>query len=971
MSDAGVVARDILSDITVFMKYARYIPELERRETWDELVDRNVKMHVEKYPQIKDEIEDVYNKFVRTKKVLPSMRGMQFGGRPIELNEARGYNCSFLPVEDIEAFSETMFLLLSGTGVGYSVQNHHVDKLPPIKIPQKTRKFLIDDSITGWADAVKVLMRAYLDPNKTTRPIFDYRDIRKKGARLITSGGKAPGPEPLKLCLTKIESLLSQKEPGSKLTTLEAHDIQCHIADAVLSGGIRRAAMISLFSFGDKEMASCKSGSWWELNPQRGRANNSVVLLRHRITKNDFFEVWDYMKSSGAGEPGFMFSSDKNVLTNPCFSEDTLVQTRQGHFRIKELVGKVVDVWNGEDWQTIDNFRVTGENQQLLKIEMQDGSEFRVTPNHTMILSDGTRIPAKDMQVGDRLQITESDLSHGTSFIPGAYLKGFLTGDGTSISGKRPILFLYKPKYMCQSRLLDSARELKEPVYNTSCNKDLMFVEDTEDRMRMLGLTPYASELIPYCIDYKEKIPDEMFSASLESKLEYIAGVMDADGTASDTANGFMYQISSINRQWLLDFQSLLKTIGVNSKLSTMHPSTIRDFKDGYGEYETKDSFRLTISQSASKRLSSVVNFSRLISFEDKKITYSLSPRFNMVVSITEDEVAEKVYCCTVFGNNQISLTAGINIGQCAEISLNPYQFCNLTEINASNINDQNDYNERARAAAFIGTLQAGYTDFYYLRPEWSEVTSKEALLGVGMTGIASGCLDTLNMREASEVVLRENERVANLIGINIARRTTTVKPSGTTSLVLGSSSGVHAWHNDYYLRRIRVNKNEAIYAYLAIFHPELIEDEYFSPDTTAVITIPQKAPEGAITRHNESALNLLERARKIHNDWIKPGHRKGDNTHNVSITVNIKDNEWDEVRDYIWDNRNSFTAISCLPHSDHTYKQAPFEDTDEETYNRLVETLSMVDLTRVIEPEDNTSLADNLACYGQSCNLE
>lgn len=621
--DGSQLSRDILSDITVFMKYARYIPELERRETWDELVDRNLKMHVEKYPQIKDEIEDVYNKFVRTKKVLPSMRSMQFAGRAVELNNARLYNCSYLPVKDVEAFSETMFLLLSGTGVGYSVQQHHVDQLPVIKHPSKTRRYLVDDSITGWADAIKVLMRAYLDPSKTTKPVFDFRDIRKKGARLITSGGKAPGPEPLKICLTKIDSILSQKEPGSKITTLEAHDIQCHIADAVLSGGIRRAAMIALFSYGDSSMASCKSGSWWELNPQRGRANNSAVLLRHRMTRESFVDTWEYMRASGAGEPGFYFTNDKEIGTNPC-----------------------------------------------------------------------------------------------------------------------------------------------------------------------------------------------------------------------------------------------------------------------------------------------------------------------------------------------------------AEISLKPYGFCNLTEINASSIVDQDDFNERSRAASFIGTLQAGYTDFYYLRDEWRETAEKEALLGVSMTGIASGVVTGLNLREAADIATSENKRVAELIGIRKARRVTTVKPSGTTSLVLGSSSGVHAWHNDYYLRRIRVNKNEAIYAYLAIFHPELIEDEYFSPDTTAVITVPQKAPEGSVTRHTETAISLLERVRLLHNDWIKPGHRLGDNTHNVSCTINIKDDEWDDVRDYIWENNDSFTAISCLPHSDHSYLQAPFEDTTEEVYNSLVETLSGVDLTRVIEPDDNTSLADNLACYGASCDL-
>ena len=167
---------------------------------------------------------------------MPSMRMLQFAGKAIEKNESRGYNCAFLPVDDYRAFSETMFLLLGGTGVGYSVQKHHIEKLPEIRKPNKTQKFLVGDSIEGWADSVKHLMKAYFGVRRT-KPLFDFSDIRQKGAELITAGGKAPGPEPLKECLFKVEQILERKNDGEKLTPLEAHDIQCHIANAVLAGG--------------------------------------------------------------------------------------------------------------------------------------------------------------------------------------------------------------------------------------------------------------------------------------------------------------------------------------------------------------------------------------------------------------------------------------------------------------------------------------------------------------------------------------------------------------------------------------------------------------------------------------------------------------------------------------------------------------------------------------------------------------
>jgi ribonucleoside-triphosphate reductase len=617
------VSRDILSDITVHMKYAKFLPELKRRETWHELVDRNKAMHQKKYPKLAEEIEEVY-KYVYDKKVLPSMRSLQFAGKPIEISPNRLYNCSYLPIDHIDGFSETMFLLLSGCGVGYSVQQHHIKKLPYISKPFETRsrRFVVGDSIEGWADAVKVLVESYLGGRKCSKIKFDYSDVRPKGARLVTSGGKAPGPQPLKECLLKVKGILNAKDDATQLTSLEVHDIVCHIADAVLAGGIRRAALISLFSASDEEMISCKSGDWWELNAQRGRANNSAVLMRHKITKEFFMDLWKRVELSGAGEPGIYFNNDKDWGTNPC-----------------------------------------------------------------------------------------------------------------------------------------------------------------------------------------------------------------------------------------------------------------------------------------------------------------------------------------------------------CEIALRAYQFCNLCEVNASDVVDQEDLNLRVKAASFIGTLQAGYTDFHYLREVWKETTEKDALIGISMTGIASNKVLNLDMKQAAVIVNQENARVAKQINIRKAARTTCVKPAGTTSLVVGSSSGIHAWHNDYYVRRLRVGKNEAIYSYLAANHPELIEDEYFRPHDTAVISVPQAAPENCIVR-TESAFDLLERIKKVSTEWVAPGHRSGSNTHNVSATVSLKEDEWDKAGEWMWDNRNYYNGLAVLPYNGGTYIQAPFEDTDLGKFQEMIKSLSNLDLTKVTEAEDNTDLSGEAACAGGACEI-
>lgn len=608
----------ILSDIVVFSKYARYLKEYNRRETWRELCQRNIEMHVKKYPYLKKEIIAIFENYVIPKKVLPSMRSLQFGGKAIERNPARIYNCAYLPIEHTDAFSETMFLLLGGSGVGYSVQFRHVNKLPIVVGPLKrTRRYVIGDSIEGWADAVKVLVEAYFYGKLT--PVFDYDDIRDKGAELITSGGKAPGPDPLRVCLAQVEAIL-HGNIGRQLSPLNCHDIQCFLADAVLAGGIRRAAMISLFSPEDIKMMECKSGNWWELNPQRSRANNSVILLRDFVTKDQFDNIWARVQNSGAGEPGIYWTNDLDWGTNPC-----------------------------------------------------------------------------------------------------------------------------------------------------------------------------------------------------------------------------------------------------------------------------------------------------------------------------------------------------------CEIALKPYQFCNLTEINGGMITDCASLIEASIAGAFLGTLQAGYTDFHYLRPIWKTTTEEDALIGVGITGIGAGKIDESWLAAAADRVKAENIYVAEQIGINPAARTTTVKPSGTSSLVVGSPSGVHAAHAEYWIRRIRYGKDEDIWKYLSRVIPELCEDEKFRPDTQGVLSIPQRAGEGAFVR-TESPLTLLERVKAYNINWVAEGHNSGNNHNNVSCTISLKDDEWGVVGEWMWNNRNSYNGISVLPYDGGTYVQAPFEDTTKSEYERLIRLVKDIDLTNVTEENNNTDLAGELACAADGC---
>jgi hypothetical protein len=939
------ISRKILSDIVVYSKYARYLPSEKRRETWEEIVMRNASMHTAKFPKLQDEIYNVYQ-YVLNKQVLPSMRSLQFGGKPIDLSPNRLFNCAYMPIEHPAAFSETMFLLLGGTGVGYSVQKHHVEKLPEILGPKKRgRRYLIGDSIEGWADAVKLLVEAYYQ-NKAD-PIYDFRDIRPKGALLITSGGKAPGPQPLKDCLHNIRKVfdgaIEARGLGTQLTTLEVHDIVCYIADAVLAGGIRRAALISLFSFNDEDMLTCKFGSWWELNPQRARANNSAVALRHRIKKKDFFEFWEKVKASGCGEPGIYFTNDKEWGANPCVeiglrpnqfcvSGDTKLITKTGIETIESAIDKEIEIWNGVEWSAVKPYK-TGDNDELYRISFSDGSYLDATANHKFLAKKQWESEFKEYETlelitlleeyGRSIQIPRSNITSGDGIKNhNAYEYGFFLGDGF-VDGKQ----LYASLYNEDKKLPLIGTKYDRKYYNWNGKEYEKIKFDTLD----------------YEFGVKLKTGNslsDIFTWDRESILMFIAGWIDADGSKAN--NGCrLYG----KEEYIRDAQLLLTKVGINSSVNLMSEAGT----------ETNLGTRKNSVWYLQIPNASAIPSQRLDLSKGKDVAFK--GKYQIIKSITKLDGTHKSYCLTED-----------KLHQCVFNNVLTKQ-CNLTTVNVSDVESQEDLNNRVRAAAFIGTLQASYTDFHYLRDIWKRTTEKEALIGVSMTGIGSGAVLNLNLEEAATVVKEENKRVAKLIGIKSAARTTCIKPEGTASLVVGSSSGIHAWHAPFYIRRMRLGKNEAIYKYLKTVIPDLLEDEMLKPDLEGVLSIPIKAPDGSIFR-DESALELLERGKLFATRWVTPGHLSGANKHNVSITVSVKDNEWDEVGIWMWENRNLYNGISVLPYDGGTFIQAPFEECTEEVYSSMLNKCHAINLKEVIEDEDRTALKEEAACTGGACTL-
>ena len=621
-----VTGSETLSEIIHFSKYAKYIPSENRRETRTETFDRNKAMHLEKFPQLTEEIENAY-KYVYDGKILPSMRSLQFGGKSMKKKNPRGFNCSYGPVDHPWLFSEAMYLLLCGCGLGYSVRKMHVEKLPDLRSPGEEYVHTVEDSIEGWADAVKAVCNAYF--YGTPKPCFDYTRVSVSGTRL-NSGIIAPGPDKLKECLDAITGVFEKaytvwSSGPQQLTPLQAHDILCYIACAVVAGGIRRSACIALFDWDDEEMLNCKIGDWWAENPQRGRANNSVVLNR----------TW---------EPEYLQTAYKYV----------------------------------------------------------------------------------------------SDIAK----------KALLTGSG---------------------------------------DPGILFTND-----------------------------------------------------------------------------------------------------DNYGA------------------------------------------------------------------------------NPCVEISLN-YNFCCLVEIVGRYVTTQEEFEKLAKAAAFIATLQASYTDFKYLRRIWQERTEEEALIGVSITGIVEGEVLDLDSYKAAQCTVAENVRVAKLIGINPSHRCTAVKPAGTTTLFSASKgSGCHdVFSRTDYIRRMRVGKNEPIYYWAKQNVPELLEDEAFNPEVTAVLSIPIKVENPEQYKWAATPLEFLERVKHLYDNWIIGGHVQGPCTNNVSATCYVTPEDHEEVFQWLWDNREHYMGMSVLPKDNANYPQMPLEAISKERYDELAAYVKPFDTLTIFEPEDITDFGGEVACSG------
>lgn len=930
-------------------RYAKWLPEENRREDWPETIDRylgffKTSLATNQGYTLDQALYEELKSSIVNLEVMPSMRAMMSAGPALKRCNVAGFNCSYLPVDSLRSFDEALYILMCGTGVGFSVERQNISQLPVVNehFERTNSVIVVEDSKQGWARGLRELI-SLLYAGQI--PSWDLSKLRPAGARLKTFGGRSSGPAPLDELFHFTVNVIT-KAAGRKLTSIECHDLVCKIGEVVVVGGVRRSALISLSNLSDDRMRHAKSGSWWEANKQRALANNSVAYTETPDI-GSFMKEWLSLYDSKSGERGiFNRQATERLLperreggkawgSNPCcVPGSTLILTENGHLPIEDLVDQRTAIWNGNEWSTVVPYS-TGFTDTVI-VSFSDGTSLQCTPNHKFVLEGGFRVEAQHLILGTNLAKFSMPVIEGSEEFQGdAYSQGFYSGDGNA---GYTFSWVYEPKYTVIPRLQGTFKDTNygRKLWRHGAMLDKAFV-------------PVNGKL-SYCLDW-------------------FAGLIDADGTIAKNPNSVSIQLCSVDNDFLDRVRLMLNRLGCQPKISANREVGMFPLPDGLSglkDYQCKQVWRLLLSSMDVKTLKDLgLNLSRVdISLANPQRD---ARRFVKVLSVQDAEPCE-TYCFTEPKNGTGTFN-GIVTGN-SEIVLRPYQFCNLTEVVARADDTLDSLRHKVHVATILGTFQATLTDFKYLRKIWETNTKEEALLGVSITGILDHpVLGTTTEESAQwqqvlkEQAIESNREMAKALGIEQSKAITCVKPSGTVSQLVDSASGIHARHSKYYVRTVRGDKKDPLTQFL-IEHGVPCEDDVMNPSSTVVFSFPQKSPEGAVTRDSLDALSHLKLWLHYQVNWCE---------HKPSVTITVKEHEWIDVGAWVFKNFDYLSGISFLPFSEHSYKQAPYQECTKEEYEALLAKIPQeIDWAKLseYETEDTTTGSQEMACSGGVCEI-
>jgi intein/homing endonuclease len=869
-------------------------------------------------------------------------------------------NCSYLAIDDPRAFDEAMYISMCGVGLGFSVERQYVNQLPTVDenfFPVDTT-IKVRDSKIGWASGFRQLIALLYGGSI---PNWDLSSIRPAGSPLKTFGGRASGPEPLDR-LFKFTVRLFQNAAGRKLTSIECHDLMCMVADIVISGGVRRSAMISLSNLSDDRMRGAKGGQWWIENPQGALANNSAVYTE-KPDIGVFMKEWLSLFESRSGERGIYNRAaavkkaqwvgrrkwkDIEFGLNPCgeiilrskglcVSKHTPLITKTGLLEIGENVNKAVSVWNGKKWSDVV-IRKTGSSQQLVRVTLSDGSYLDCTPYHsfsvkTRFQKDWRKVEAKDLMGYSRYPVQVEPAKvvppSGGKYVEDAYTLGFCVEDGSG-SGDSSIVTadLYGNKDQKLPLSGSRAKVRRKKGYNVDSQR--------------ISCTKFVDVSLMRSLKTDFLALNDLFLWDRESVLGFIAGWVDADGSETGTDGVRLY----ISGEFLArKVQLLLTKQGVCSSVNLCEPAGTNT---NYG-VRSDDLWYLQITDCSSIPSHRV----------DTKGGHSpkFKGKYQIVRSVEQLPGLHDVFCFSEPKRHK-ALFGNVLTHQ-----------CNLTEVVVRPDETEESLRDKIRLATILGTLQSTLTEFRYLRKDWQKNAEEERLLGVSLSGIMDCKMTSTNDSRLVELLdglrgyaVSVNTEWAEKLEINPSVAVTCVKPSGTVSQLVNCSPGIHTRFSNYLSRGIREDRKNPIGAFLkACGVPN--EPDASKPNDVDIFYFPLASPEGSVTRDALTAVQQLELYLTYRLHWTE---------HNPSCTIYVKDSEWLEVAAWVYKHFDQIGGVAFLPFSDHIYKQQPYTAISEDDYNRAKINFPSIKWEELekFEKGDTTTSGKEVACSSGHCDL-
>lgn len=945
-------------EFVFYRTYSRWVEELGRRETWEETVNRYFNFFKSKFSdKVPTKVWTKCHSNVLNMEVMPSMRALWTAGPALEKNNITGYNCSALAFNNLQSVVELFYILMCGTGVGFSIESKYIDQMP---IVQRFSNYSIGvhkvgDSREGWADSLKLALETWFNGQDLE---FDYSLVRPRGAKLKTMGGRASGPEPLKKLHQFVRKIIigngTSGAQGRRLTSLEWLDIGNMIADTVVVGGVRRSSEISFSDLNDVSIRHAKDFPY----PAYREMSNNTAVYNGKPDMLIFMREWTALAASGRGERG-IFNLDAakksssrrtpsdDFRTNPCQSSWATVLTPDGISTIGRIrLGDLI--WSGKQWTKVSAKVQTG-TKPVFAYKTRAGV-FIGTENHR-ILSDGQKL---EVSQAYGIDYSLGPVSEVSGLNPQDILDGLVIGDGTVHKASNNAVFLMIGE--------------KDGDLNTDPQIGSLI------NYRRRGVGPYdwkvtttvTAQELP--LTYNRKVPDRYSRGSWKKMRGFLRGLYSANGSVIKKER---IALKAASLDVIEAAQQMLSALGIASYY-TVNKSRENVFDNG--TYVMRESYDLNITWCRDR-------FQKLIGFIQKYKQADLDEACQKqgqarkkTYEIVEVQALGEhpVFDITVEANEHTYWTGGLLVSNCGEINLrtDTGQFCNLSEVIVKATDKFDDLVEKTKSAVWLGAMQACLTNFPYIRDSFKKICEEERLLGVSLTGQMDNpkLMSAEKLEVLKEYAIKTCRLACKALGINMSVAITTGKPSGTVSQLVNCSSGAHPRYAKYYIRRYRISSTDPLFLMMkdqgVKFVPENGQEDLPESEVmTWVVAFPEAAPKNCLTRHDISAIEQLEWYLKVKKNWCE---------HNQSITVYVKPNEWMNVGNWVYDHFDDISGVSFLPFNGGDYKNAPYEDLTEAQYNQMVKKSPKIDYSQLskYEKEDNTEGAKTYACTGNTCSL-